>query len=100
MSFTSQARQVATEKDCTASWAGAPKGRNFRCSLCGYRFKPGDGFRWVCTSTATFEHQGKRLGVRNLMTCDACDGDDVVQRWIDLHKEYLRDRFWTFHDRN
>lgn len=95
MSFTDQQRHIATPADCRADWGCAPNGERFRCYLCGHKFKPGDGFRWVYTGGENFEINGKKRGVSNLMTCDACDGPDVIDRWAELHRELFAPKFWA-----
>ena len=82
MSFTGQKPRKATQKECDAHWNG--REGNFRCYLCGYTFKLGDVWRWV---------YGSRAKVMNCMVCEACDGDDVLDRWVAANKE-LAQRFW------
>ena len=90
MSFTDQKPHLVTEADLHAAWSGGKDGKYFRCYLCGHKFVLNDVYRWVqCTN----------LGYGNLMVCSSCDCPDVVQKWIDLHKEWekLREgRFWHF----
>lgn len=95
MSFTDQRRRVATEEECRRSWAGEKDGKRFRCGLCAHRFKAGDGWRWVYTAGASFEIDGKKSGVCNFLTCDSCDGPDVIDRWLERHREFYSDRFWA-----
>lgn len=97
MSFTDQNRRVATEEDCGRRWGGEPKGTRFRCYLCGHQFKAGDGWRWVYGSGATYEINGKRFGVINFLTCDSCDGDTVLARWVKRNEEFHSERFWALH---
>lgn len=95
-SFTNQKRRTATGVDVKASWGGARPGMRFRCCLCGHKFAVGDGWRWVyCGESA--EIDGKKRGFPNFLTCDACDGPDVIQRWIDRWREFFSDRFWAMH---
>lgn len=75
---------VVTEQDPTLLWAGGYRGKNFRCYLCGYKFKVGDLWRWQAVQ-----------GERNFLVCEACDGPDVVERWLDWVEE-LRRRAWWF----
>ena len=93
MSFTDQKRRVATTQDCRARWG--LDGKGFRCSLCGHHFREGDGFRWVYSAGSTFERDGKTFGVRNLKTCDSCDGPDVLDRWVERNAEFYSDKFWA-----
>ena len=88
MSFTDGKRRVATAKDVAAVWGGG-----FLCGLCGQDFKEGDGFRWQYGSSRSFDHNGRTLGVRNFLVCDACNGDDVLDRWIARHQEFYSPRF-------
>ena len=78
MSWTDQKRRIATEKDCQTRWGAGKPGEQFLCSLCGHKFKVGDGWRWVYTG-------GK--GIVNFFVCDNCDGPDVVDRAIVDFKE-------------
>ena len=95
--FTDQKRRVATEADCAASWGGVKNGVRFRCYLCGHRFVPGDGWRWVYSAGQSQEIEGKRFGVVNPMTCDSCDGDDVLDRWVKRNEEFNSAKFWALH---
>lgn len=96
MGFTDQKRWVATEEDCKRSWSGAENGANFRCYLCGHKFLAGDGCRWVYSSARGFvDSDDKRWGVINFMTCDTCDGEDVLDRWIQRNEEFNSARFWA-----
>lgn len=96
-SFTDQKRRVATEADCKAPWGGDRTGARFRCYLCGHRFQQGDGWRWVYSSARGLTIDGKKFGVINFLTCDACDGDDVLDRWVKRNEEFNSDRFWALH---
>jgi hypothetical protein len=91
MSFTDQKPRVVTEEDCTLPWNGSPD--NFRCQLCGHRFKPGDTYRWVYGASRKYELDGKTWGVGNALVCKACDGEDVLDRWV-AHVKDGRTRFW------
>jgi hypothetical protein len=93
MSFTDQKRWIATEKDVAGKWG--LDGNGFRCGLCGHHFKAGDGVRWQYGSGVTFEINGKTYGVCNFKVCDACDGPDVLDKWVALHKEFYAPRFWA-----
>ncbi len=96
MSFTDQKRRVATEEDCKRGWGGGKNGVYFRCYLCGHKFKPGDGYRWIYSAGAGFvAEDGKRYGVVNPMTCDSCDGDDVLDRWVKRNEEFNAPHFWA-----
>lgn len=96
MSFTDQQRRVATEADLVAPWGSHRDGRNFRCYLCGHRFRVGDGWRWVYSAGTSYELNGKKFGCINFKVCDDCDGPDVRDRWAKRHAEfYGDDRFWA-----
>lgn len=41
---------ICTEDDCNLSWGCAPKGKKFRCAICGHKFQAGDKVRWVYTN--------------------------------------------------
>lgn len=93
--FTNGLRRVATEQECITKWSGDRPGVRFRCALCAHRFKVGDGWRWQYSGGSHFDVDGKRWGVCNFMVCDACDGPDVIDRWVDRHREYYSDKFWA-----
>jgi hypothetical protein len=97
MSFTDQKRRVATDNDLTRHWSGEPNGKRFRCYLCGVKFKAGDGWRWVYSAGATFTTESGKWGMINFMTCDPCDGPDVIDRWVKLHEEFHQPKFWALH---
>jgi len=86
-SFTDQKPRYATEKEINFNWGDAPKGKKFRCYLCGYRFKVGDYWRWV------YSHR-----FINFLVCEKCDGEDVVERWISANEE-AKERFWWLWER-
>ena len=87
--FTDQQPRVATEKDVKAPWAGGKCGKWFRCNLCGHKFKVGDVWRWYFGG-----------GVApNFAVCEKCDGEDALERWVALRKEYeaaCDGKFWWF----
>ena len=93
MSFTDQKRWIATEKDVAGKWG--LDGKGFRCGLCGHSFNVGDGVRWQYGAGVTVEIEGKTHGVCNFKVCDACDGPDVLDKWVALHKEFYAPRFWA-----
>ena len=89
MSFTDCKPWIVTEEDCKRPWSGHP--RNFRCYMCGHRFKVGDTVRWQYTNDM------KGAG-GNPLVCAECDGTpkDVRDRWQARLKEWRSDRFWWF----
>lgn len=92
--FTDQKRHVATKADEEGYWG--LDGKGFRCALCGFHFKEGDGFRWVYGNGVTFQtDEGKTFGVCNLKVCDSCDGPDVLARWVERNREFHSDKFWA-----
>jgi len=94
MSFTDQKRRAATAHDCHTKWG--LEGDGFRCALCGHRFKEGDGYRWIYGDARVFmSSDGRTLGVRNFLTCDECDGADVLDRWVERNREFYSSRFWA-----
>ena len=97
MSFTDGNRRVATEEDLAMSWGGEKKGKRFRCYLCGHRFRVGDGWRWQYAAGRKFVNPetGKTFGVFNFVVCDDCDGDDVLDRWVQRNVDYNSSRFWA-----
>lgn len=94
-SFTNQKHRIATEEDCKAKWSGGGPGENFRCYLCGYKFKPGDGWRWQYGNGRTFVVDNNKYGVVNFLVCDNCDSPTILDKWVDIHQE-LYTRFWWF----
>jgi hypothetical protein len=93
-SFTDQKPRIATEEDCAAKWNGGKPGEFFRCGLCGYKFKPGDHWRWVYTN-----HLRGYGG--NPMVCQVCDGanEEVIARWKELTDQWKADKegkYWRF----
>lgn len=98
--FMDGLRRVATQKECTTKWNGAPAGRDFRCYLCGHHFQVGDGWRWQYVGPLGDKGpviDGKRYGCCNFKVCDKCDGPDVIDRWVALHNEFHAPRFWALH---
>lgn len=98
--FTDGMRRIATDAECNTKWAGAGPGERFRCNLCGHKFVTGDGWRWQYVGPLRqYDMEllidGKPHGVCNFMVCDACDGPDVIARWVERHKEFYSDRFWA-----
>ncbi len=79
MSFTDQKPRTATKEDLTAPWSGFKDGSHFYCKLCGYSFEEGDGWRWI--------YAGKKA-LPNLLVCAHCDGEDVLDLWVKLWKEW------------
>lgn len=76
-SFTDQKQRIATEEDLVARWSFGKPGEKFRCYLCGHKFKIGDKWRWVYSASK---------GLCNFITCEKCDGIDVLDRWVELNK--------------
>ena len=76
--------QVATEADLQARWSFGKPGENFRCYLCGHKFRVGDIWRFVYSGG---------VGLMNFTVCETCDGPDVLERWK-AHNEDLKRRFW------
>lgn len=86
-SFTDQKRRIATEEECKLNWNGDPNGATFKCYMCGHKFKPGDGWRWILCPE-----------VVNFMVCDSCDGDDVKTKFVAMKAEFNNERFWWFRE--
>lgn len=82
MPFTDQKPRFATKKDLKRNWKGHKNGRNFRCYLCGYKFRLNDYWRWV---------NSKRY--KNFLVCRKCDHPDVEKTWQDRNEE-LENKFW------
>lgn len=94
MSFTDQKPRIATPKECGLPWNGHK--RNFRCYLCGHKFRPGDTWRWVF-GTGT----GHTPSPGNFLTCADCDGPDVISRYAAMAAEWKtlsRGKWWRFVD--
>ena len=87
MSFTDQKHRVATEEHVKAKWGGVSNGKLFRCYLCGYKFKVGDTWRWVCSKV-----------FHNFLVCEKCDGPDINEKWA-KHIEELKTKYWFVLDR-
>lgn len=88
MSFTDGKPRIATAEDLVAKWNGDPA--NFRCRLCGHRFRLGDVWRWVFANAA---HSEVRHG--NFLVCAQCDGPNVLMRAAEQERE-AEQRFWWF----
>lgn len=89
VSFTDQQPRIATEADCSGEWDGSPNGLRFRCTVCGYRFRVGDVWRWHYSAGL---HIGK-MGLPNSLLCGGCDGPDVNIRIVEHWREAIT-RFW------
>jgi hypothetical protein len=91
-------QHVADEHICSRKWSGAPAGQNFRCALCGHKFKPGDTFRFVLTNTKAASDAKVPGG--NPFVCASCDGinEDVYSRLVSMQCEWdeIKNRFWWF----
>lgn len=83
MSFTDGKQRKATKKDCSSSWDGNKK--NFRCYICGHKFKVGDLWRFVYGL-------GKTI---NILVCDSCDNDNVLEDWINKEKQFNDEKNWA-----
>lgn len=90
MRFFDEQLRAATEGDLRARWTGGKPGENFRCYLCGHRFKVGDMWRPVA------DNDGAGCGLGNFLVCATCDGPDVRARWHAIAAELRanRERFW------
>lgn len=88
--FTNGEPRRATADEMKARWGGGRPGEFFRCSLCGYRFTEGDYWRWQYAN-------GRPL--TNPMTCESCDGPDLLDRWEAINAEWKEattsGRFWS-----
>jgi len=93
MSFTDQKPRIATKEDRQSIWSGGRRGENFRCYLCGHKFKEGDYWRWQYCYGRFAKIDGKKIGLINFLVCKGCDGDDVLDRWV-KNIEELYQRFW------
>jgi len=85
--FTNQKPFVATKEHCEAPWLGNKK--NFRCHLCGKKFKPGDIVRWVFTNNI--------IGAQgNPLVCKECDTSDIIEKWKAMRQEFNSEKWWWF----
>lgn len=91
MSFTDGKPFSATAEDIKRPWDGDKNGKNFRCALCGHKFKAGDTVRWQ------FTNDTKGAG-GNPFVCIDCDkGKDViVEEILKRRAEFKSDRHWWF----
>lgn len=77
------------EEHMRLPWNGSPK--NFRCYICGHKFKVGDQFGFRVTN--------ERGG--NFMFCGECHGEDGSQltekRQASIDEwEQVKEKFWYF----
>jgi hypothetical protein len=89
-SFTDGKQRVATKEETEANWSGGENGIYFRCHLCGHKFKIGDKWRFV---------SGVEVGLYNFLVCEACDGEDVRQRWVKMTNKFeamKSGKYWWF----
>jgi len=94
--FTDQKPRRATQEDLEANWSGSPD--NFRCYMCGYKFQLGDYWRWIYANCAgiVMPITGQKVGLCNFKVCEACDGPDVLERWVQKHKDFYSLSNWIF----
>jgi len=85
MTFTNEKPVVATKEYCITRWMGGEG--NFRCGICGYKFKENDVFRWIYTNDLP-GYNG------NPLVCEKCDGPDVIERWKKLVDEFNSSKYW------
>lgn len=91
MSFTDQQSRIATDKDCHTAWGGGKNGSYFRCAFCGYKFKPGDYWRWIYTN----DTPGASGNPSTCKSCDTGDRASMVEKWKAMHEE-AKSRMWWF----
>ena len=89
--FTNGKPRIATENDCNAPWNGVKGGKHFRCGFCGYKFKPGDYWRWQYTNNIPGASG-------NPFVCEKCDeGYELTRKkWIEKWEEFKSDKWWWF----
>lgn len=88
--FTDGNPFLVEKKHLTQPWGGMTDGRNFRCALCGYRFKEGDTVRWQYANNIIPNASG------NFFVCTSCDGPDILSDWSAHIGEFYSDKFWYF----
>lgn len=86
--FTDGKPRIASEATLLLPFKGKRDGSKFRCRLCGHRFKVGDWWRFVL---ANIEGSPSRFG--NFITCQKCDGPDILER-AGAQEAEARQRFW------
>jgi len=86
--------QIATEKHCNALWSGSKK--NFRCYVCGHKFKVGDTWRFV----PVYEQKPlKYRGIPNFLVCQSCDGEDEeITKALYERVQEAKKLWWLFRD--
>lgn len=65
-------RNVATEEDLSRPWSGNKT--NFRCGICGNKFRLGDGYKMLYTNNIP-GYGG------NPLVCDKCDTPQAIDKW-------------------
>lgn len=70
--------QIADAEDLAAEWGF--KKNNFKCKMCGHKFKIGEYWRFVFANSTPNQRTG------NFLVCKSCDGDDVLKRAGEQYK--------------
>jgi hypothetical protein len=80
---------VATAEHLKLPWSGDKE--NFRCRICGHKFKVGDVFRQVFTNCSPNYPS-------NPIVCQSCDGPDVIERWNQHAAGWaeIEHKYWYF----
>lgn len=83
-------QKVVTEKTIAAYKRKGETSRNScRCYLCGHAFKVGE-----IMSLANGNSTPDKRSLHNFLVCEACDGEDVLDRWIEHCKEGVKKYWW------
>lgn len=76
--------KIVTSEILKAPWGGSFDGSRFRCYMCGHKFVLKDLFRFLYAA---------EKNAMNCLICEACDGPDVLERWVKQYNE-AKTRFW------
>jgi hypothetical protein len=84
--------RIATAKTCALRWSGKPDGINFRCAMCGYKFKEGDVYQSLFTNDLDPPYTG------NPLVCDVCRSEEssLVDRWKEKCDRVCTPSNWWF----
>lgn len=90
-SFTNGKPRIATKEECSAKWSGGNPGEYFRCAFCGYKFQPGDYWRWQYTGDIP-------NASGNPLVCKECDDgpEETRKKWQEKCQEFRSDKWWWF----
>ena len=84
--------QIATEGNIKF-WNDKPRGRQFRCYLCGYSFQLGDYWRYVYDNGTMKGIPASGANQGNFMVCKNCDCDNIREKWLE-HCKDIPTKYW------